>query len=129
MSGLPEFFAARLDEDEAAAREAASIAPWSVSDTNDDGTRNVEPAEAPDGLWHGNVAEHIAGADARHIARHDPGRVLREVEAKRAILAAYVSQRAAQFHDPAVVDELRDVVQTLASVHSGHPGYRPEWNG
>jgi hypothetical protein len=124
--GLPEFFAARLDEDEAAARGAASIAPWSVSDTNDDGTRNVEPAEAPDGLRHGNVAEHIAGADARHIARHDPARVLREVAAKRAILAAYESQRAAQFNNPAVVDELRDVVQTLASVY---PGYRPEWNG
>ena len=140
MSDLAAFLAARLDEDEAVARRAASESPWSVSDTNDDGTRDVNPAEAPDGLWHGEVALHIAGNDATHIARHDPARVLREAEAGRALLAAYIKAEAAlprgqrdDWEDSAVacahgkVDGLRAAVAIRAAVYSGHPGYDPAW--
>lgn len=63
---IAEFISARLDEDRAAATEAASRPggpAW------DDGTRLT--------------------AVARHINRHDPARVLREIEAKRAIVGAH----------------------------------------
>src|SRR6266702_4239538 len=79
MSGdLAAFWAARLDEDEAAAN-AARAGPWRY-----DGSAviaatglNVTPAGA-----HHSIHED----DAAHIARHDPARVLREVAADRRIM-------------------------------------------
>jgi hypothetical protein len=77
-----EFLSARLDEDEAVAR-AASPGPWHT---------NAEAHEvlAVDDI---TVAEGFAlsgpqtRATTEHIARHDPARVLAEVEAKRKIIA------------------------------------------
>jgi hypothetical protein len=125
---LVEFYAARLDEDEAAAKAAGGGIHCREWDAAGPG---YQEGRVEDG--HGDVVVYDEGAptlaQAKHIARHDPARVLREVAAKRAILGAYESQRAAQFYDPAVVDELRDVIETLASVYSDHPDYRPKWNG
>lgn len=60
---ITEFLNARLDEDEAAARAAR---PW----------------------WPSTYTPEFAKEDrAVHIARHDPDRVLAEVEAKRKIIA------------------------------------------
>jgi hypothetical protein len=123
MDDLAEFLAARLNEDEAAAK-AAGGDPWH-GDTHS-GLYHEDVRSQP-GPFATGAYEVFTGGEEAHILRHDPARVLREVAAKRAILGAYESQRAAQFNDPAVVDELRDVVQTLASVHSDHPDYRPEW--
>ena len=81
--------------------------------------------EDADGLAIADDQEYgFCEADGLHLW---PPRALREVEAKRAILGAYESQRAAQFHDDAVVNELADVVQTLASIYSDHPDWRPAW--
>lgn len=61
---LVESIRARLDEDEQAAKDARSAAPgWFLERSEED----------EDGPWPPNV----------HIARHDPARVLSEVEAKR----------------------------------------------
>ncbi|GAA2532280.1 DUF6221 family protein [Streptomyces koyangensis] len=49
---------------------------------------------------------------ARHVALHDPARVLREVEAKRRILARHA-------RDPWPCHDLRD----LASAYTGHPDF------
>lgn len=62
---LVEFLAARLDDDEAVAQRAAR---WN------EGCRDWATDGEPD--W-------------EHIARHDPARVLREVEAKRRIVAMH----------------------------------------
>ncbi len=51
-------------------------------------------------------------AAREHIARQDPGRVLREVEAKREIIR--VCGRVY-------------VLRCLAAVYSDHPDYRQEW--
>lgn len=102
---LAAFLKARLDRDEAVARAAswtddanawhAEPSPfgardggqrWYVEDAMDDGVvSHVDPVASDD--------ESVA----RHIARHDPARVLREVEAKRQIvdLHPYTTQRAA----------------------------------
>jgi hypothetical protein len=112
MDELITFAKACLDEDEAAAKEAASRplgAAW------DDGTRLT--------------------AVARHINRHDPARVLREVAAKRAIVARY--ERAAaipesvlsfrRWEDSGYAEACLDAVRDLATAWNDRPGYRPEW--
>lgn len=125
MDDLAAFLKARLDEVEAAAMLAAKNdpAPWTMAEFGE--LRNASGREVfgPGGY----EAVCFWDCTAQFIAQHDPARVLREVEAKRAILGAYESQRAARFNDPAVVDELRDVVQTLASVYRDHPDYREKW--
>ena len=84
-------------------------------------------------------------ADARHIARHDPARVLREIAAKRAIVAAHHPETPSKYgHDVlrcAVCQTERGVwaedrhadpwpcltLRHLAAVWSDHPDYRAEW--
>lgn len=70
MSDLAAFLTARLDEDEAAAKAA-----WG---TEWDWRYLVSPFREP-----------CSTAHTVHIARHDPARVLRGVEAKRKILAEH----------------------------------------
>ena len=71
-------------------------------------------------------------ADVDHIARHDPARVLREVEAKRAIVADYADACAKYRADRT---EFRAgerfaallAATRLAAVYADHPDYREEW--
>jgi hypothetical protein len=66
-----------------------------------------------------------------HIARHDPARVLREVAAKRAILARY-EERPANLGDSLQQGQecmgLLYAMEALAAVYSDHPDYDPEWS-
>ena len=90
---ITEFLKARLDEDEAAAA-AASDGPWVPWRGRPGlGLRHLEYGVMLPGQGAGSLAAIAAAsrADAEHIARHDPARVLREVEAKRAILAEHRS--------------------------------------
>jgi Family of unknown function (DUF6221) len=70
------------------------------------------------------LAVFASAGDAAHVIRHYPARVLREVEAKRAILDLY---EAAAIHDDTSlgVATLRTVVKTLAAVYRDHPDYDP----
>lgn len=118
---LVEFLRARLDEDDAAAREA-----WAPN--------------WPDPLtWFseeetvGRVDEHwdidsfgSAGlkADARHIARHDPARVLAEVDAKRRIVAFLDPKDAPPGEGAFIADK---VLRLLALPYAGRSDYDPEW--
>ena len=139
---LVEFLKARLDEDEAIARTAADDPGigerWegdhdSVRNADADGSGFIAV-----GPWESGV-----GAFGPHAACHDPARVLREVEAKRRIMARHKIGDPAygwpprscegcgevgEICDPRVDDidkcpELRD----LAAVYSDHPDYRQEW--
>jgi hypothetical protein len=63
-----------------------------------------------------------------------PGRVLREVAAKRAILRRCSARMNEMDEYPnGLVSPrallARQTLMCLASVYSGHPDYRPEWNG
>lgn len=71
---LVAFFTARLDEEETTAKAAAG-GPWTGSGPY------VGAAGA------GIIMQARHSEDAAHVARHDPARVLRDVEADRAILA------------------------------------------
>jgi Family of unknown function (DUF6221) len=125
---LAAFYAARLDDDEAAAKAAAASGPWYWA----------EPRTYP---------QRIARAEeAAHIARHDPARVLREVAAKRAILAEHEAIYPAVgradgggIPDPEGVvsvfaychvcdeDAPCSTLRHLAAVYSDNEGYRDEW--
>lgn len=113
MDDLIAFIRARLDEDEAAANAGARRVgmPW-----------RAEPQPGtPGGLVIdelGLVGSTGGRYAAEHIARHDPARVLREVEALRHILFMankFKTQDRAYLH------------LLLAAVWSDHADFRQEW--
>jgi hypothetical protein len=74
-------------------------------------------------------------ANALHIARHDPARVLRDVKAFRKIIDYCASAievgripEGATWSDDAAGAEVGEVVlRHLAAIFSDRPGYREEW--
>jgi Family of unknown function (DUF6221) len=140
---LRAFIEARLAEDEEGARNALS-AHW-----RPDGVNSCQVFSMADDFSTRTIAWCKNGhdddfANALHIARHDPARVLREVAAKRAILTAvdkyldpHPGQPCTNEDNPYVDCELHssatgrvspDVLPLLASVWSDHPDYRPSWS-
>lgn len=145
MDDLIAFLRARLDEDETAAR-AATWGPWVVGPTF--GGENNRVYVQPDGPGIDTIGTCvIAGqvsnvpqwrANAQHIARWDPERVLAEVEAKRALVdlaEATLADGAGNerdeqgvfFSNPIARRRMRDALRLLAQPHAEHPDYRPEW--
>lgn len=132
MDDLVAFLRARLDEDEAVARgaqDSAGEAQWQLLP----GWRGVA-ASGPLGtmtlVGSGDELEPTIGA---HIARHDPARVLREVEAKRELLDEYArvavndSPQGGYEYATGWANGLGLVVRYAAAVYADHPDYRPEW--
>jgi uncharacterized protein DUF6221 len=108
---ITEFVKARLDMDEWIAQGAART---------DDGRR---------GHW---LPVHFGagGFDAcvdDHVARHDPARVLREVAAKRAVLAAYDEAVNGVEADLGVANALEGIIRHVGVAWNDHPDYRDEW--
>lgn len=82
-----------------------------------------------------------AMAQVTHMARHDPARVLAEVEAKRYVIdqCAYWNERATrEAIDPPkwpqpglelglLLDAMNPVLRGLALPYADHPDYRDEW--
>ncbi len=163
MSGmtLVTFLRARLDEDEMTAMAAGDSHPWVVWVQPDKGypQRVTEYGtarlicETYTGPWD-NTGLKWPPTVANHIARHDPARVLADVQAKRAILdlhAPVVSTAVAVLDgtgsrdvEPDTAEEIlsREVVclacfgapaapcktlQHLAAVYADHPDYDEKW--
>ena len=126
MTTITEFLMARIDEDEKAAREATE-GPWERTidehgpDETDVGvwsdTANRYPVET---LVVGNL-NHMA--DAAHIARHHPARVLSECRAKRSLVDSHSGCDDVSYGDASTCP----VVRALASVYADHPDFRQEW--
>jgi hypothetical protein len=120
---LTEFLAARLDEDEAAAKAAQYLWPLAALGVLDDKEHAA---------WYPLTIEA-----AGHIARWDPARVLREVEAKRKILAEYqrlyaeINELVVHGREPGhhmdAMRALHVAVCAHAAVYSDHPDYNPAW--
>jgi hypothetical protein len=154
MPDIVAFLRERLADDEAYARNA-------FRPHGDEGPKN-----GPDWreIWSGTVecgpgGEHIATFDSqlsRHIARHDPARVLREVTAKRALVESITAEtHLVVDSDPYFTcnaateerdggeswarekwgtdcgcgrdDRVKTRLKILAAVYSDHPDYREEW--
>lgn len=141
MNELVEFLRARLDEDDRAAR-AATAGPWRHSSDkhhHEPGTPRFSEAvfagaagkAATCVATTGETDDPQSMADAAYIARQDPARVLREVEAKRTILAMhapserteYGAQVCSRCSDLSPCDTLR----LLALPYSDHPDYDESW--
>lgn len=130
---LAGFLRARLDEDEQAARDAATSTceRWKASGGSVVGTTSDHPGEVAIGPWSGEL-----GAAGIHIARHDPKRVLAEVDTRRRILDRYISavadsvEDADGYYDETRFEDARQlypVLRLLALPYAAHPDYRPEW--
>jgi hypothetical protein len=125
MTTLIEFLRARLDEDEGTAREAwAPNWPDPLSWLSEeelvgrlDGSADIE-----------GFATAGSKADARHVARHDPTRVLADVAARRAILdlceAGIDPETPAT---PGTRAAYRAILGYMAAPHDTRPDYNPAW--
>ncbi len=134
-----DFIQARLDEDERIAIEAAVGHPdWQVEHHQCFGycgnpcTFAVECAtgQCDDCVVAGEeIRIYDEGghgkAQAAHIARHDPARGLREVEAKRAIVARFVETDGC--YCDAFAHHSDEDVRYLAAIWSDNADYREEW--
>lgn len=137
MSDMVEFIRARLDEDERIARAVEDRSDpwhgqWRAEGNQALRTRNGWV------LAHNRGEPHVPGLLA-HIARHDPARVLAEVDAKRRILDDVVDEASgldAQvdgefrvgIRDTKTEPYLGDVLlRLLALPYASHPDYREEW--
>ena len=128
MSDLTDFLRARLDEDEAGVRALTVPHEWHTGPGGDPDWTDEElvcmwPPEfhtpyEQDKHWRGIT---ISGPElAAHSARHDPARVLREVEAKRRLLDD-------TWGGPDHEEMWEHHVRLLALPYAQHPDYRPEW--
>jgi hypothetical protein len=122
-----EFVRARLDEDEATAREADGSDWWNESGVvHAIGGNNVHPLTDRWG----------DGRNADQAARHDPARVLREVAALRAMVDKDEGA-ASEYGDGSELSGYGDTgytvwrahftMCTLAAIWSDHPDYDPAW--
>jgi hypothetical protein len=149
IPSIVQFLAARLQEDEDTARatliDVHGSGDWRADDqpvaltvdlyrVRDVNARPV--VEAVKSLYGDEgPAEplYVDGeAIAAHVARHDPARVLREIEAKRKILLFHQDYARNNPHD-CIQRAYYDLetycwtIQHLAAAYSDHPDYREEW--
>jgi hypothetical protein len=119
---LIEFLEARVAEDELMATAAieGATADWHVlyayRDIKDGDGHYVVLA---DGLY-------PSAAQAAHIARHSPGRILRQCEVAREVIAEFLRLDALDDQQGRLVAE--SVMKRLASVYDDHPDFDPAWS-
>ncbi|MFV2094840.1 DUF6221 family protein [Micromonospora sp. LOL_014] len=114
MSDLIAWLREQLDEDERVAREASTAsAEWREGSSWLADLRDPLPSQRR-ALRPG--AKLLSDADARHIARHDPARVLAEVEARRAIIDEH--EMWARYQDD-------DHERAVTAAAGRHPHARP----
>ncbi len=143
---LTKFLTARLDEDEALAR-AMTTAVWPEQvrvaprlDTGDAPEGQVAMNDPTYGkawtmIWSSGVHEDKWHPHPKSVEVYGPdvaARVLREVEAKRAIVASHqwyvdTADRDFAYTRAGEADLAERHVKDLAAVYSDHPDYREEW--
>jgi len=119
---LVAFLRQRLDEDEAAAlpfrNPLGEVRPWRCDEI---GGKVREVGPSPFGLPD-VISESDTHLTAEHIARHDPARVLADVQAKRAMLPHLVVEG----HPLGYCDRCM-CLRLLASVWADHAEFDPSW--
>lgn len=128
---LVAFLRARLDEDERIAR-AATPGPWEQTPERVGFLASEEYWDVVD--CSGTPA---ARENAEHIARHDPARVLADIDAKRQLIALHQEKQeqgyGSDFCAECGFGEVSQsyypcgTLRLLALPYAGHPDYREEW--
>jgi Family of unknown function (DUF6221) len=121
---LIAFFSARVDDSDAAAKAAAKYPgkDWTTLAGRDNREATVfEDAGSPI-AW---IDDADAMAVATHMARHDPRRALREVEADRKLLHALTHPDPLQ--GPEYGAGLRLAAMFRVAVWDDHPDYDTTW--
>lgn len=152
LTGLPDFLLARWEEDETGAR-AAKPGPWRWDTSGGAFEEEPAPAGAPDwgdagpnlvtdaplgdqvvicATGHDASSVIVARADAEHITRWDPDRVLAEVQRGRFLVGLYQErQRAALADDDphawTAAAVLLMALQLEALPHAGHADCHADW--
>lgn len=119
---LVEFLRARLDDDEAQAL-AASPGPWSPNAESDEVTA-VDGITVCDGFA---LSNNQLRATVEHIARHDPVRVLADVESTRKIVDRCEREMRSYVGTGAQAATPYLVLRLLALRYASDPAYREEW--
>jgi hypothetical protein len=129
VDDLVQFLRDRYSEDEAATKallddtRPGRIARWEFCEDGairDKGARNTLRVKF---TWR---------PEAVHIVRHDPARVLADVEAKRRIVGLAAGMLAAAKGDSEVdhyggLSAAEDTLSLLALPYADHPDYREDW--
>lgn len=117
---IVEFLEARIAEDELAAQAAIEgSAGWQAHYDY----RDVKDLEGHFVVQADSLYPTME--QAAHMARQSPARVLRECEAKRAIIADYLRRDA--LGEMVGRDAVADVMRVLTTVYSDHPDYAGSW--
>lgn len=117
---IVEFLEARLAEDELTASAAIDVSPdwrahYDYRDVKDTDGHFVVQADT----------HHPTTGQAAHIARYSPARMLRECEAKRAIIADFLRRDA--LGDLPGRSAVEDILKAVSAVYSYHPDYDRAW--
>jgi hypothetical protein len=136
MTDLVEWLKAQLDDDERVAREATP-GPWHLAHEGQDLRLESSVQGAAVAEWTYVVRPWVPAdwddcdtRDPAHIARWDPARVLREVEAKRQIVEQHDWGNCCTGDSPVRASDPNwrcPTLRALASVYADRPGYDEAW--
>lgn len=109
---LVQWLTAQLDEDERVARVCSGDGKWDERDI-------------------AIYGPHLGTEVLAHMARHDPARVLREIDAKRQLLDAYAAVAENDVNEVeyahGYANALGEAVRLLALPYADRPGYLEKW--
>ncbi|WP_405611291.1 DUF6221 family protein [Streptomyces sp. NBC_01508] len=128
MDELVQFLRARYDEEAALASEATqeTTGRWTTRETGNGDTF----VEDDDGAQILPTVRTLGVPQYQHIARHDPARVLRGIEAKRAIVVEHDTESWAigdRLHDCQWTKWPCRTLRLLAAEYADHPDYQEAW--
>lgn len=118
---IEEFIRARLDEDEQIALAAGDSRRTPGQDRWEFGNMQVRAQDSYGVL----VVGHTWPREGEHIARHDPASVLRDIAARRRILAA--AERVEENGGWHISGQGVEIIYALAERWNTHPDYQPGW--
>lgn len=138
MDDLVQWLRAQLDEDERIARAAAQDTgpDWYYNDGFVFSRRGALPqelVERSEFIAAFPLQDFLEQGRGEHVAHHDPARALREIEADRALLAAYEAVADLDTEDPEPefaygrAAGLGEAARYRALRYADRPGYREEW--
>jgi hypothetical protein len=139
-TALIEFLRERLHDDEYVALDCFGVNDRADMHTGTEPPRwRYHEGSITSDDQHGTLRAKTWEREGDHISRHDPARILREVEAGRRLLRMYEGaikehEHAQQYREPherpqvsAFRRALEAAVKFRALSYTDHPEYRDEW--